>query len=169
MSFYGDSTSGRLLYGDAVDAAAFAGLPLAVRFTDPLPLPPASNPQPWRLTALLRRQGDAEGATQPAALARIHERRERCVAAADYRGAQLLSDLLHVAEPQRPRLDGFSDCAPEGVAAKTDFFMRNGFVAVPNVFAGETLAQLRSAWDRRAPPFPLTLLRSDPCCACPPL
>ena len=40
MSFYGDSTSGRLLYGDAVDAAAFAGLPLAVRFTDPLlPLP----------------------------------------------------------------------------------------------------------------------------------
>ena len=103
---------------------------------------------------------DAEGATQPAALAHIRERRERCVAAADYRGAQLLSDLLHVAEPQRPRLDGFSDCAPEGVAAKTDFFMRNGFVAVPNVFTGETLAQLRRAWDRRAPrlrPSPGTL------------
>ena len=109
---------------------------------------------------------DAEGATQPAALAHIRERRERCVAAADYRGAQLLSDLLHVAEPQ-PRLDGFSDCAPEGVAAKTDFFMRNGFVAVPNVFTGETLAQLRRAWDRRAPPLPPHAAAIGPC-ACPP-
>ena len=77
MSFYGDSTSGRLLYGDAVDAAAFAGLPLAVRFTDPLPAPcqqPAARETDGPAAA-----AGGRGGRHPASSTRPHTRAARAL------------------------------------------------------------------------------------------
>jgi hypothetical protein len=97
MSFYGDETTGQLLYGDSLDARSFAGCPVKV---------------------------DGSGVTDPAAISSLRERRDRAAAAGDFRGALLLSDLLYVVEPRPPMT--VAECAPETVVGKTAFFMKNG-------------------------------------------
>ena len=62
----------------------------------------------------------------------------------DYRAATRLQDLLHVVEP-KPQLT-VDECAPATPEEACDFFLREGFVCVRDLFPPETLRRLQAAW-----------------------
>lgn len=63
----------------------------------------------------------------------------------DYRRAAYLHQLLHAIDPAKPSLT-LRDTAPEGVEAKVQFFLENGFVCVENALSGAALADVQAAF-----------------------
>ena len=70
--------------------------------------------------------------------------REKAVADEDFRRAAYIHSLYEIIRPRAPLT--LQDCAPQGVEAKAEFFLRNGFVCVENVLTGNVLARCQEAW-----------------------
>lgn len=82
--------------------------------------------------------------------ASVHEAMAAAAAAGDFRLAALLKDLAFTADPKPPL--SIADCAPDGPAAAAEFFIRNGFVVVPQLFEPEHMARIQGAWSRAQAP-----------------
>jgi hypothetical protein len=97
----------------------------------PLPLPPA---------------GGGPAAAPEALLVHIDEAKRAAARAGHFRLAAELADLQCVVAPRQA--SQLAAPAPGNLAAKIEFFQRNGFVCIPNVFEQGQLERLQAAWGR---------------------
>lgn len=87
---------------------------------------------------------EASGTSTPEMLEWLRRLREQAAAAHDYRRASYIHQLHECLTP-KPALT-LQDCAPEGVLAKAEFFLKNGFVCVENALDGAALSRAQAAW-----------------------
>ena len=86
----------------------------------------------------------------PAELARLRAAIDAAAANREFRQGAALQDLLHIVEPKPPL--SVDECCPETPEQCLEFFLREGFVCVKEIFTPDQLHRLQGQWRRaRAP------------------
>ena len=102
-------------------------------------------------SSLLPLRVDAQLHALPEEVQRVHEAITEAAEAKDFRTAAALQDLLHVVEPKPPL--SVDDCCPDSPEKCLDFFLREGFVCIRDLFDADQLERLQHQWRQAQAPI----------------
>ena len=87
----------------------------------------------------------------PSELARVHAALDDAAVSRDFRRGAALQDLLHVVEPKAPLT--VDECCPDTPEECLNFFLREGFVCVRELFPPDALRGMQAQWRRAQAPI----------------
>jgi hypothetical protein len=102
-------------------------------------------------SSLLPLRVDAQFHALPEEVQRVQEAITEAAEAQDFRKAAALQDLLHVVEPKPPL--SVDDCCPDSPEKCLDFFLREGFVCIRDLFDADQLQRLQHQWRQAQAPI----------------